>query len=298
MIIGIGELLWDMLPSGAQMGGAPANFACHARALGADTMVVSAVGDDSPGHDIIRRLQRMEVDTCGIAIDPDHATGRVDVDLGAGGQPSYTIHTDAAWDHIPAPSEIVAIASTADAICFGTLGQRGHASRTSVRTLLESAGPDCLRVLDVNLRQHFYSRELIHESLLMANVVKLNDEELRMVSPMLGIPGESLEKQLGGLLERYSLRLVACTRGGEGSLLHNGHTCLAHPGRETTVADTIGAGDSFTSALTLGLLKGWPLVQIAETANAVAAHVCSCTGAIPPMPENLTALFKPTGQPT
>lgn len=297
MIIGIGELLWDMLPSGPQMGGAPANFACHAHALGAEAMVVSAVGDEPQGHEIILRLRQLGVDTRGIAIDPGHATGRVDVELGAGGQPTYTIHADAAWDHIPAPPEIVAIASAADAICFGTLGQRGPASRAAIRTLLENTGPDCLRVLDVNLRQSFFSRDLIHESLLMANVVKLNDEELRMVSPMLGIPGESLEEQLGGLLERYGLRLAACTRGGEGSLLHDGSTCLTHPGRETSVADTIGAGDSFTSALTLGLLKGWPLVQIAETANAVAAHVCSCTGAIPPMPENLIALFQPTGQP-
>lgn len=297
MIIGMGELLWDMLPSGPQMGGAPANFACHAKALGADAMVVSGVGDDPLGHEIIWRLETLGVETCGITMDPAHATGRVDVELGAGGQPSYTIHADAAWDHSKVSPELLKMAEDADAICFGTLGQRGPVSRATIRSLLGRANPDCLRVLDVNLRQDFFSQDLIHESLLMANVVKLNEDELRMVSPMLGIPGTTLEAQLAGLLERYGLRLAACTRGGEGSLLHDGQMCHAHPGRETRIADTIGAGDSFTSALTLGLLKGWPLVQIAETANSVAAHVCSCTGAIPPMPDSLIALFQPTGQP-
>lgn len=260
-------------------------------------MVVSGVGDDPRGHEIIRRLDCLGVDTRGITIDPAHSTGQVDVELGADGQPSYTIHADAAWDHAEASPELHKIMETADAICFGTLGQRGPVSRAAIRSLVARAGADCLRVLDVNLRQNFFSRELIHESLLMANVVKLNEEELRMVSPMLGIPGTTLEVQLAGLVERYGLRLAACTRGGDGSLLHDGRTCATHPGRETRIADTIGAGDSFTSALTLGLLKGWPLVQIAATANAVAAHVCSCTGAIPPMPDSLIALFQPSGQP-
>jgi fructokinase len=297
MIIGMGELLWDMLPSGPEMGGAPANFACHARALGADAMVVSAVGNDPQGHEIRRRLERLGVDTRGISVDPAHATGRVDVELGASGQPSYTIHEDAAWDHFGTSPELFKIAENAAAICFGTLGQRGPTSRATIRSLVSRAGADCLRVLDVNLRQNFFSEELIHQSLLMANVVKLNEDELCRVSPMLGIPGETPEDQLAGLLERYGLLLAACTRGGQGSLLYDGRTCCEHPGTETRIADTIGAGDSFTAALTLGLLKGWPLVQIAETANAVAAHVCSCTGAIPPMPARLTGLFQPAGQP-
>ncbi|RYD32397.1 MAG: carbohydrate kinase [Verrucomicrobiaceae bacterium] len=297
MIIGMGELLWDMLPSGPQMGGAPANFACHAKALGAEAMVVSGVGDDPLGHEILRRLDQLGVDTRGITLDPAHATGRVDVELGPDGQPSYTIHGDAAWDHATTSPGLLELAAGADAMCFGTLGQRGPVSRATIRTLLGRASADCLRVLDVNLRQAFFSQDLIHESLLLANVVKLNEDELRMVAPMLGIPGTTLEEQLAGLLARYGLRLAACTRGGEGSLIHDGQTCFTQPGRETRIADTIGAGDSFTSALTLGLLKGWPLVQISETANAVAAHVCSCTGAIPPMPDSLTALFQPTGQP-
>ena len=297
MIVGIGELLWDMLPCGAQMGGAPANFACHCRALGAEAMVISRVGDDAMGREIVRRLNRLGIGTQGISTDPARATGRVDVEFGDHGQPCYTIHADTAWDHLEASPDLFRIVENASAICFGTLGQRGLASRNAIRAIVARAGPDTLRVLDVNLRQEYFSDELIHESLLAANVVKLNDEELRRVSPMLGIHGETQQEQLAGLLDRYGLRLAACTRGGEGSLLFNGQSWSEHPGLETRISDTIGAGDSFTAALTLGLLKGWPLVQISEMANAVAAHVCSCTGATPPMPSDLAALFQAAGQP-
>jgi fructokinase len=297
MIVGIGELLWDLLPSGPQMGGAPGNFAYHAHALGAESMVISRVGDDAQGREIIRRLARLGVGTGGVTIDPAHATGTVDVELGEDGQPRYTIHADTAWDHLESSPELFRMVENASAVCFGTLGQRSEASRDAIRAIVARAAPDALRVLDVNLRQNYFSPELLHESLLAANVVKLNDEELRKVSPMLGLPGETPQEQLAALLERYGLRLAACTRGGEGSLLYDGRSCCGHPGLETCVTDTIGAGDSFTAALTLGLLKGWPLVQISETANAVAAHVCSCTGATPPMPESLAALFLPAGQP-
>ncbi|RYD48225.1 MAG: carbohydrate kinase, partial [Verrucomicrobiaceae bacterium] len=250
LIVGIGELLWDVLPSGPQMGGAPANFACHARALGAEAMVVSRVGDDPGGHEIIGRLQALGVDTTGIGIDPVHTTGQVDVVLGEGGQPSYTIHDDVAWDHIEATPRLLEIMATADVVCFGTLGQRGPVSRAAIRELVSRCGPHALRVLDVNLRKEYFSRDLVHESMLAVNVVKLNDEELSILSPMLGISGDTPREQLAGLLEAYDLRLIACTRGGEGSLLYDGTTFCEHPGMETTVADTVGAGDSFTSALT------------------------------------------------
>lgn len=292
-IIGLGELLWDMLPTGPQMGGAPANFACHARALGAESMVISRVGNDDAGAELIRRLDHLGVSTAGISTDPRHATGTVEVHLDGGGQPHYTIHEDVGWDHLEASEELFAHAEEAAAICFGTLGQRREESRAAIQAIVRHARPEALRVFDLNLRQNFHSPQLVHESMLMANVVKLNDDELRVISPLLGIPGKSPADQLAAIFDQYSLRLIACTRGGSGSLLYDGMTLCEHHGLETRIADTVGAGDSFTAAIILGLLSDWSIERISETANRIAAHVCACTGATPPMPDHLKALFKP-----
>lgn len=293
LIIGIGEVLWDMLPTGPQMGGAPANFACHAHALGADSMVISRVGNDVLGEELVRKLDRLGVWTSGISIDPTHATGTVNIELGADGQPVYTICEDVSWDHLEITDHLLSFAGQAAAICFGSLGQRSEISRATIRRVVGHAGAGALRVFDANLRQDFHSPRLIHESMQVANVVKLNDEELNVVCPMLGIHGRSPAEQLSELLERYGLRLIACTRGGKGSLLFDGETCCEHPGLPTRIVDTIGAGDSFTAAITLGLLKGWPLEKISEAANMVAAHVCSQTGGTPAMEERLVKLFQP-----
>lgn len=292
LIIGIGEVLWDMLPTGPQMGGAPANFACHAHALGAEAMVVSRVGDDAPGAALIRKLQRLGVSTMGISIDPAHATGTVQVALGDDGQPRYTICEDVSWDHLDATDELLSFAEHAAAICFGSLGQRSEMSRAAIRSAIGHAGPGCLRVFDANLRQNFHTPQLIHESLQIADVVKLNDEELPVVCQMLGIHDESPAGQIATLLDRYQLRLIACTRGSRGSILLDGGGVCEHPGLVTEIVDTIGAGDSFTAALTLGLLKGWALERISETANRVAAHVCSRSGGTPPMDVRLKELFE------
>lgn len=292
-IIGLGELLWDMLPTGRQMGGAPANFACHARALGAESMVISRVGNDDAGAELIRRLDHLRVSTAGISIDPRHATGTVDVHLDTHGQPHYTIHEDVSWDHLEASRELFTHAEEAAAICFGTLGQRREESRAAIRSIIGHTGPQALRVFDLNLRQDFHSSQLIHESMLTANVVKLNDDELRIVAPMLGIARKSQAEQLTAIFDQYSLRFIACTRGGNGSLLYDGVTLCEHEGLETRIADTVGAGDSFTAAIILGLLNEWQIERISETANRIAAHVCASTGATPPMPDHLKALFQP-----
>jgi len=289
-VIGIGELLWDELPTGRQMGGAPANFAYHARALGADARVVSRVGNDELGLELIRRLQALDVPTSSIAVDETHPTGTVTVDLAPGGQPCFTIHEDVAWDYLRPDPELVAMVSSADAICFGTLGQRCEPSRSAIRTLLQAAPERAVRVFDVNLRQNFYSQELIESSLQFSEAVKLNDAELPTVARMLGLAGTA-EAQLAALLDRYSLQLVACTRGSEGSLLYNGKDWAEQAGLSVDVKDTIGAGDSFTAAVTLGLLAGWEIEKIGTFANAVAAYVCSCEGATPSLPEQFRNRF-------
>lgn len=290
-VIGLGELLWDVLPSGPRMGGAPANFACHARALGAEAAVITRVGRDPSGTQLISCLNELDVLTTGISRDAGHATGTVMVDLGADGQPHFTITGDVAWDHLKIGASLKRMAAKADALCFGTLGQRCEPSRAAIRKLVAATPQSALRIFDVNLRQDFYSGELIHESLELANVMKLSDGELPIISDLLGLNG-TVRDQLETLLERYNLRMVAFTRGSNGSVLWDGSYWCENPGLTTNVRDTIGAGDSFTTAVALGMLHGWPIEQISANANEVAAYVCSCVGAIPPMPESLRLRFQ------
>lgn len=261
-------MLWDLLPSGSVLGGAPANFACHARALGAETTLVSRVGDDEPGREILARLPHDA-----IQVDPKRSTGTVSVTLEAG-QPHYTIHENVAWDAIEPDMHV----READAVCFGSLAQRSPISRASIQQMVAATRPDALRVFDINLRQSFYSREVIEASLALANVLKLNDAELPVIEEMFALRG------IEAIAVRFDLRAVALTRGGEGSALWASGRRAEHPGIPTTVRDTIGAGDSFTAALTLGLLAGRSLDRILDHASRVAAYVCSQSGATPPLP--------------
>lgn len=290
-IVGVGEVLWDLLPGGQQMGGAPANFTCHARALGAEACLVSRVGNDDLGHEIIARLGALGVHTDAIAIDALHPTSTVSVELDAG-QPRYVIHEGAAWDFIEATSGALAAVRVADAVCFGTLGQRSEPSRSAIISLVNAAPPPALRILDVNLRQNFFSSRLINESLAFANVLKLSDVELPQLAAMFDLRGDE-RSQIRQLAERNMLRVVACTRGERGSVLYSEGRWSEHPGLPANVVDTVGAGDSFTAALTLGLLAGWDLDRINETANTVSAFVCSQPGATPPLPPHLRQLFYP-----
>jgi len=291
-LVGLGEALWDLLPDGRQMGGAPANFACHAHALGAEAHLISRVGNDELGREIIARLDTLGVGTDGIAVDALHPTGTVSVELD-GGQPRYLIHEDVAWDFIEATPAALAAVSAADAVCFGTLAQRREPSRSTILSLVSAAPPAALRILDVNLRQNYYSSRLINESLAFANVLKLNDTELPQLAAFLDLSGDE-RSQIRQLAERNLLRAVACTRGKRGSLLYSDGRWSEHPGLPANVVDTVGAGDSFTAVLTLGLLAGWELDRINAVANEVAAHVCSQPGATPPLPSHLRQLFEPT----
>jgi len=293
-VVGIGELLWDLLPSGARMGGAPANFACHTQALGAHASVITRVGNDRPGQELIENLRRLGLSTDGVQTDNSHATGAVEVSLGEDGQPHYTILNDVAWDHLEHDSRSIALMEDADAVCFGTLGQRSTTSRESILRLVSATAPRAFRIFDVNLRQDYYSAEVLHQSLEIANVCKLGDSELPVVTDLLGIRG-TVDERIATLVETYQLRMLIYTRGAWGSILTDGTRRHEHAGYPAVVKDTIGAGDSFTAAAAMGLLLGWPLDAISDTANALASHVCSCDGAIPAIPPALRQRFRYAG---
>ena len=295
-VVGLGEVLWDLLPSGPQLGGAPANFAYHAQALGARAQVISRVGDDENGREGLRRLQTRGLDCSTIQHDESAPTGTVTVSLGENGVPDFTIRENAAWDQIVATPEALAAVREADAICFGTLAQRDPRSREALRTLVSAARASALRILDLNLRPPHWQPETILWSISGANVLKLNHEELATLAPMLQLSGDEREcvAQLG---RRYGLVAVALTRGPRGSLLWTPSETVEHYGVAVEVRDTGGSGDAFTAALSLGLLAQWPLSKISDHANAVAAFVCSQDGAMPTLPDSLQTRFLARAEP-
>lgn len=286
VVVGVGEVLWDLLPGGKQFGGACANFTYHAQTLGADGWLVSRVGNDPFGREILDRLREMQLRADGVTVDPSAPTGTVSVELSQDGQPRFTIREHVAWDHIVATDPARDAVARADAVCFGSLAQRSETSRTTIRSLVASTRPDALRIFDINLRQHFFSQEIIESSLRLANVLKINDEELPVLAKMFALRGDSKE-QLAELARRHDLRMVALTRGARGSLLYAEGHHSDHPGSPAAVVDTVGAGDAFTATLTMGLLAGWPLDTINHRANEVAAYVVSQPGGTPKMPAHL-----------
>jgi fructokinase len=289
-VVGIGEVLWDLLPGGRQLGGAPANFAYHARALGAEERLVSRVGSDELGRELLHRLEQLGLLTDAVEIDSTAPTGTVTVEIKADGQPQFTIHEDVAWDRIAGEAAGRRAVAAADAVGFGTLAQRAEVSRRSIRALLKAAPADSLRILDVNLRQDYYSREIIEESLALANILKVNETELARLAEMFGLPDDE-RGRIVELSRHFRLWMVAYTRGKDGSLLYSEGQWSERPGVPVNVADTVGAGDSFTAALALGLLAGWPLDEVHRRASDVAAYVCSQTGGTPELPEYLRAPF-------
>ena len=283
VLVGIGEILWDLLPGGRQFGGAPANFAYHAKALGVDAQVVSCVGRDEPGDEILAHLDRLGLGHEYIAVDPEHPTGTVLVRLDASGKPDYAIHEEVAWDYLSLLPQALGLAARADAVCFGSLAQRSCVSRLAIRDFLTATRPECLRIFNVNLRQHYYNVDTIAAALEAADVLKLNDEELPVIARLLSIHG-AVEETLGTLCRRYNLKLIALTEGDRGSLLFGPRGRSRHAGHRTEVIDTVGAGDAFTAVLAFGLLSGASLDAINEQANRAASFVCSRAGATPEMP--------------
>lgn len=295
LILGIGELLWDQMPEGESLGGAPANFTVMAGRLGNHGAILSRIGRDDLGREAMDRLQPMPVDTSSIEVDPRHATGRVTVEF-KDGQPHYTIHRPAAWDFLELSDEWVQLAERADAICFGSLAQRNEESRKTIQNLAAQTAEACIRVFDVNLRAPYYSGEVIQESLELATVLRTNDVELPQVLTLLGLAAGGEDGQGGlrlgseRLLEEFpALDLVAVTRGGQGSLLVRRDEWHEHPGIPVQLADTVGAGDAFTAAITHYLLRGADLATVNEAGNRWGAWMASRTGAMPALPDAVRA---------
>ena len=280
-IVGLGEVLWDMLPGGAALGGAPANFAYITTLMGHRGIVASRIGQDSRGAEAFGRLRDLGLDVGYLQTDSTQPTGTVQVEVDNHGQPRYDIRYPVAWDFLEWTAAWANLAKEADAICFGSLAQRSAESRATILAFLKAAAGATAKVFDVNLRQTYYSSDVVAESLQLADIVKLNDEELPRIMRLVGLPHTDEESSAQRLLETYDLNLVCVTRGGRGSLLLRGRERSQHPGYLVRVADTVGAGDAFTAGLLHEYLRGAPLEEMNETANALGAWVASEVGAMP-----------------
>jgi len=289
-IVGLGETLWDVFPDGARLGGAPLNFCCSAAELAgaaARVVMVSAVGNDEFGQPAIDALAVHQVDTSCVQRN-DQPTGQVLVELDDAGVASYRFADDGAWDQLLWNEDLRQLAASCQAVCFGTLGQRSEHSRRTIQRFVGATADFALRILDVNLRAPFFSDDVIRESLALANVLKLNEDELPHLASLFGISGTHVEV-MRQLAQQFQLRSVALTRGANGAILLSDDVESDLPGIEVKVADTVGAGDAFTAAMTLGLLAERSVDRINQHAIATAAFVCSSSGATMKFPENLLA---------
>jgi fructokinase len=289
-VVGLGEVLWDLLPGGRQLGGAPANFAYHAATLGDRGIVASRVGADLLGDEVYARLAALGLTTRYLQRDPSHTTGTVHVQLDADGQPDFTITEDVAWDALAWTTEWAALVVEADAVCFGSLAQRAAISRETIHRFLRDTRPGAVRLFDVNLRQSYYSPAVLDVSLRRATMAKLNDAELPCVMRLLGLDvteDEGDEATARRLLQAYDLTLVCLTRGARGSLLVTDAKAVAHPGYTVQVTDTVGAGDAFAAAVAHHWLRGASLEAISDAANRLGAYVATQVGATPSLPPDV-----------
>lgn len=274
-IIGIGELLWDILPDGKELGGAPTNFSFHINNLGGNATIISAVGNDKPGKEAIARLEEKNINF--LVQTTDYPTGTVSVAL-QHGIPNYIIHENVAWDYIRFDTDSLSQLPNVHAVCFGSLAQRSETSYTSIQNLLKSMDDQVLKVFDINLRQYYFNKKIIKSSLFCANILKLNDEELEILKKMFDLP-EMDEIACTVLLNRFDLKILALTKGKKSSLLLTKDEISLHKTPKVDVVDTIGAGDSFTAVLVMGLLNKKPLRVIHTEAAVYAAEVCKKRGA-------------------
>ncbi len=260
-IVGVGELLWDLFLDGPRFGGAPVNFACHAAALGARVHVVTSVGNDPLGRQAVEELAEHSVKADCVAVCAEARTGTVAVTVDAAGKAEFQFAANVAWDHLRWSPDLERLAGCCDAVCFGTLAQRSAVSRQTIQRFVSTTPSTARRVFDINLRPPFYEESSIRESLALANVLKLNDDELPILAAMCGVSGTDAEI-LSRLTELYDLELVALTRGSQGALLIRPGEVSDSPGVSVSVVDTVGAGDAFTAAMVLGLLRNDPLDTI------------------------------------
>jgi fructokinase len=288
-VVGLGELLWDILPSGEQLGGAPANFAYITALLGDRAVIASRVGPDVRASKALDRLRQADLVTSHVQLDAHHPTGTVEVKLDDKGKPAFTITENVAWDFLEWTAGWQELARQADAVCFGSLAQRSPPSRKTIRRFLEAARSDALIVFDVNLREPYNSAEVLSESLRLSNVVKLNDEELPVVTKLCGLDGGGDEDAARRLIQSYDLQMVCLTRGERGSLLVTDRKAVEHKGFKIDVADTVGAGDAFSAALVHHYLRRAPLEKISDAANRMGAWVATHAGAMPALGQNALA---------
>ena len=288
IIVGMGEALWDVLPEGKKIGGAPANFAYHVSQFGFDSRVVSAVGRDELGEEILKvfneKKLKMQIEQV------DYPTGTVQVTLDDEGVPCYEIKEGVAWDNIPFTDELKRLALSTRAVCFGSLAQRNEVSRATINRFLDTM-PDIdgqLKIFDINLRQGFYTQEIISTSLQKCNILKINDEELDIVTRLFDLPGTNQEARCRTLLKRYALKALILTCGARGSFVFTPEETSYRDTPKVEVADTVGAGDSFTAAFTVAILSGKNIHEAHRLAVDVSAYVCTQKGAMPLLPERFT----------
>ena len=280
-VVGLGEVLWDVLPGRTCLGGAPANFAYITTLMGDQGIVASRVGEDSRGLDALRHMEELKLDIDHVQTDRKNPTGTVGVTVDAQGVAQYEISQPVAWDFLEWTSDWQKLAEKADAVCFGSLAQRSPESRATIRKFLAATSTDAVKVFDVNLRQNYYSAEILSDSMKPSDIVKLNDDELPKIMTLCKMPHRDELSSARKLISTYGLKVVCITRGGRGSLLVREKTSSEHPGFKVHVADTVGSGDAFTAGLVHEYLHGASLDLMNEVANLVGAWVASEVGAMP-----------------
>ena len=285
-IVGLGEALWDVLPEGKKLGGAPANFAYHAGQFGLDTLAISAVGEDQLGDETLSALEEKGLKY--IMPRVPFPTGTVQVELDAQGVPAYEIREGVAWDNIPFTPEMEKVARSCKAVCWGSLAQRHEVSRNTIHRFLDATPPTCLKIFDINLRQTFYGEEVIRASLKRCNILKINDEELVTIGRLFGYPGLDMSNKCWLILGKYNLDMLVLTCGVNGSYVFKPGAMTFIETPKVDVADTVGAGDSFTASFCAAILKGLSVSDAHQLAVETSAYVCTCNGAMPRIPAELT----------
>ncbi len=285
-IIGIGEVLWDVLPSGKKLGGAPANFAFHAGQFGLESMVISAIGNDALGDEILDEFEKKQLKNHLNRVN--HPTGTVDIIIDNEGIPSYKINTDTAWDNISLDDDLLDIAHDTQAVCFGSLAKRNKVSRDTINAFIEAMPKEnSLKIFDINIRQNFYSQEIIEESCKQCDILKLNDEELPIIQRFYNLEKEPLAKSVKSIITMFNLKMVILTCGAMGSYIFTPESVSYIDTPKVAIADTVGAGDSFTATFVASLMKGKSIAEAHKKAVDVAAYVCSQAGAMPILPHNI-----------
>lgn len=286
-IVGLGEVLWDVLPEGKQLGGAPANFAYHTSQFGHDAIAISAVGNDPLGEETLAALDERQLHYLMPRVD--YPTGTVQVTLDEEGIPTYVIREGVAWDNIPFTAELEDVAHNTRAVAFGSLAQRSSVSRATIQAFLRAMPEESMKIFDINLRQTFYTKEIIEDSLRAATVLKINDEELVLLGRMFEYPGLDIESKCKSLLANFNLHMLVLTCGVNGSYVFTPNMVSFQETPKVEVADTVGAGDSFTATFVSSILAGKNVEAAHQLAVAVSAYVCTCKGAMPKFPEHFTS---------